>query len=390
MAPCTEPRAAGLTELLECLTCHEAAAVDLRHELHALAELGHDEQATAARIRAALGAGAEPGPGTAIVGDLGRAGRRVAVRAELDALPVVERTGVPWANENGRMHACGHDVHMAATAALWWAARELGERLPLRLRVLFQPSEERYPSGAKLLVDHGLLESVDAVVAAHVHPELPAGEVALDSGPVNAACANFSVVVDGRGGHVAYPERALDPVPALAAVLGAIGRLGCESDDGLVAVGVVACGESENVIPSRAEVRGTVRARSDKARTALLVELERIVRSQAAAHGCGAAVDIEEGEPALINDASIASEGRRLLEEVGLSLAEPWRSYGADDFAFYGAAAPCAMAFVGLEGMAGFVGRPLHHPEFLPPDAAVGRVATGLACLVYAAAGAAS
>jgi amidohydrolase len=373
------------SRLRERLGADHGEAIALRRELHGLAELGHEETGTAARIAAALGSDARPGPGTSVLAETGTRGPRVAIRAELDGLPIAEQTGVPWAAVTGRMHACGHDVHMAAALCVWRAAVALGEDLPFRLLLIFQPAEECYPSGAKLLVDEGLLSGVDSVVAAHVHPEIESGQVAVDPGPINAACANFTMVVQGRGGHVAYPERAQDPVPSLALLLGELTRLGCESGDGLVGIGVVECGESENIIPGSAVVRGTVRARSDRARTKLIAALGRIAGDTAAALGCPVDLNVEEGEPALVNDEEIVTATCSLLLSSGVEAAPPWRSFGADDFSYYGGELPVAMAFVGLRGMDGFAARPLHHPEFLPPDAAIARVAEALVCLACAA-----
>jgi amidohydrolase len=376
---------ATLRTLLDRVSRHAADAVALRHELHAMPELAHSEERTAARVADALATELLAGPGTAVVGELGRTGPRVAVRAELDGLPIAERTGVAWAGADGRMHACGHDVHMAATVALWRAGRDVADRLPFRLRVLFQPSEEQYPSGAQLLVDAGLLNDVDAIVGAHVHPEIPAGEVAVDPGAVNAACANFGLTIVGRGGHAAYPERAVDPIPALAAALAEITALRRPGADAMASVGVVRSDGSENIIPERAVVRGTVRGRSIADRDALLRRLAEATDAAVTQHGCRAELAVQEGEPALVNDATITAATRALLPLVGLRPSAPWRSFGADDFAFYGVATRTVMAFVGLRGMDGFAQHPLHHPAFLPPDAAVTQVALALAGLAWAA-----
>ena len=144
----------------------------------------------------------------------------VAVRAELDGLPIPERTDAPFSAEDGAMHACGHDVHMAALVALARAAFPLADALPAPLLALFQPSEEAYPSGARQLVREELATVAPAaVVAAHVHPELPWGSIALDPGVVNASCDAFAITVEGEPAHSSYPHRGRDPILAISEVV---------------------------------------------------------------------------------------------------------------------------------------------------------------------------
>ncbi len=211
------------------------AAVRLRHELHARPELSGREHGTADRVVAAITAGfdgdrsdnGEAAIAVSAVADTGRlvrigpaGGPAVAVRAELDALPLDERTGARWSSQvPGAMHACGHDVHLAAAAALARAAaavhRAVG--LPAALLLVLQPREELSPSGARDVVDSGLLEQqrVRSMIGVHVQPQVPPGQVAVDPGVVNAGMDEFTITVTGRGGHSAYPHLTRDPVPAL-------------------------------------------------------------------------------------------------------------------------------------------------------------------------------
>jgi metal-dependent amidase/aminoacylase/carboxypeptidase family protein len=153
----------------------------------------------------------------------------------------------------------------------------------------------------------------------------------------------------------------------------------------VLTVGVLEGGRTENVIPPSARARASLRAHRPADRLALRALVEEVVAGIAAAHGCEGSVTLIPGEPALDNDSRIVAHGRELLEEAGLESAPAWRSCGTDDFAFFGALAPIAMAFVGLQGAEGFSVRPLHHPEFLPPDGAVGAVARTQAVLYVAA-----
>jgi len=381
--------------LLAALEDELPPAIELRHRLHADPELAHEEQRTAELISAELPAEARAVAGTgrvALIAPNAGHGAPVAVRAELDGLPIAERTGAPFSARGETMHACGHDVHMAALTALCRAADGLADQLPAPLLAVFQPSEEAAPSGAAMMAAEGLGEPAPAaVVAAHVHPELPWGSVALDPGAVNASFDAVEIEIRGEPSHGAYPHLGSDPVLALSAVIVALhaqlGRSVDPTHPSTLTVGVVEGGRADNVIPAVARGRGALRAHREQDRLTLREMAERVVGAVAAAHGCEGTVLIVPGEPALENDPAIVSAARELLGPAGLTLRPEWRSCGSDDFAFLRALSPIAMAFVGLDGAPGFTCRPLHHPELLPPDAAVGAVARTLAVMYLAAAG---
>jgi amidohydrolase len=391
MPPSTD---AGLLEaLLAGIERELPRAVALRQRLHAEPELAHREEHTAASIEAELPVTCKVAAGT---GRLALVGNRndcaaVAVRAELDGLPIKERTGAVFAAHGEVMHACGHDVHMAALVALSRAAHELGDALPAPLLAVFQPSEEAYPSGAQQLAD-GALPALEprAIVAAHVHPELPWGAVALDGGAVNASCDAVEITIEGEPTHGAYPHRGRDPILAIAEVVVSLhAQLGRRIDPlhaASLTVGVLEAGSAENVIPRQARARAALRAHRAEDRETLRAMVEEVVAGVAGAHGCRGTVTLTRGEPALENDAGIVTRARALLAGAGLEGAAEWRSCGSDDFAFFAALAPLAMAFVGLDGAEGFSSRPLHHPELLVPDVAVGAVARTQAVLYVAAA----
>jgi amidohydrolase len=386
------PTEVALAPLLAAVERELPQAIELRRRLHAHPELAHEERWTAAAVERALPVGAQAAAGTgrlALIGGRGRA--PIAVRAELDGLPVAERTGASYSATGATMHACGHDVHMAALVALARAAHSLGESLPAPLLAVFQPSEEAYPSGAQQLTDGELGQARPAaVVAAHVHPELAWGSVALDAGPVNASCDAVEITVEGRPSHGAYPHLGSDPVLALAEVVVAlhaqIGRRMDPQSPAVLTIGVLEAQGAENVIPTYATARGALRAEREAERATLREMVEQVVAGTAAAAGCRSSVQLVPGEPPLENDAGIVAEALALLAAAGFERAPEWRSSGSDDFAFFGRLAPIAMAFVGIAGAPGFETRPLHHPELLPPDEAVGAVARTLAALFVAAA----
>ncbi len=390
MPPSTD---ALLRELLDGIDRELPLAVELRHRLHANPELAHEELATVAAVATQLPVRGERAAGTGLIAHIGpERGSAVAVRAELDGLAVPERTGAPFAARGASMHACGHDVHMAALVAFARSAHRLSEHLPAPLLVVLQPSEEAYPSGAQALAEGELGRLRPAsIVAAHIHPQLPWGTVGLDSGPVNASCDAFEIAVTGQPSHGAYPHLGRDPILALAEIVVSLhAQLGRRIDPlgaASLTVGVIDGGSAENVIPAGARARGAVRAHSAEDRRTLRALVEEVAAGVAAAHGCVARVELTAGEPPLENDPEIVATARGLLEGAGMRAAPAWRSCGSDDFAFLGALAPLTMAFVGLEGASGFRPRPLHHPELLPPDEAVAAVARVQAILYLAGAG---
>ena len=366
-------------------------SLSLRERLHANPEPSNAEHTTARLVAEALDeSDIETVAGTGLIARTGPPrGRAVAVRAELDALPIQEWTGASFAAENGLMHACGHDVHMAALAALFRAVRRSEDSLPGPLLALYQPSEETYPSGAEAIVREKVrLGEIGAVVAVHVHPEVPWGCVSVDPGPVNASCDYLRITVEGVGGHGAYPHRARDPILALSHVVVALQSLVSRRLDpmhpGVFSVGWTRAGSLENVIPELAEAGGTLRTLEPQDRGPLRQAALEIVETTARAHGCTARVEVTEGEPATVNDDALAATARVLLPEAGFELAPPLRSCGSDDFGFYRSLAPTLMVFVGLDGAPNTQRFPLHHPRFLPPPEAVEAVARAQALALAA------
>lgn len=366
-------------------------SLSLRERLHANPEPSNAEHTTARLVAEALDeSDIETVAGTGLIARAGPPrGRAVAVRAELDALPMQERTGASFAAENGLMHACGHDVHMAALAALFRAVRRSEDSLPGPLLALYQPSEETYPSGAEAIVREKVrLGEIGAVVAAHVHPEVPWGCVSVDPGPVNASCDYLRITVEGVGGHGAYPHRARDPILALSHVVVALQSLVSRRLDpmhpGVFSVGWTRAGSVENAIPELAEAGGTLRTLEPQDRSPLRQAALEIVETTARAHGCTARVEVTEGEPATVNDDALAATARALLPEAGFEPAPPLRSCGSDDFGFYRSLAPTLMVFVGLDGAPNTQRFPLHHPRFLPPPEAVEAVARAQALALAA------
>jgi amidohydrolase len=383
----------SLATLLEAIDDELAGAVALRHELHAEPELGWAEHRTCARLEAALA----PAPvrrlrPTGLVARLG--GTRqpaVVVRAELDGLALAERTGVDYASTTGAMHACGHDVHMAALVCVTRALRRLHRADDVPFVALFQPSEEVGPSGARAMLDQvAEIGPVGPIGAVHVHPEIPVGLVAAPAGVVNASCDDIEIRVHGAGTHGAYPHRGRDPVVALAAIVVALQQVVSRRMDpvhgSVVSIGRLSADGSHNVIPTDATALGTLRAVSATEREALRGAVLEVVTHVAAAHGCSATLDVTPAEPALINDHQLAARFAEQLPGTGLSAAAPFLSCGSDDFAFYSAWGPLLMQFVGIGGAQVVGDVPLHDARFLPADDVI-RMVAACAAAFYVAAG---
>ncbi|WP_310723109.1 M20 family metallopeptidase [Streptomyces sp. N2A] len=377
-----------LTALAAALEEELPAAAALRHRIHARPCLSGAEAPTRDLVLAALPAGSTTKVAdTGAVVRIGGPGPAVAVRAELDALAVQEKTDVAWTSAHpGLMHACGHDVHLSALTALARAVGRIGGPAPL-LAVL-QPREETYPSGAQDIVEDGILdrEECRAVIGAHVQPLLPAGTVACTPGGVNASADEFTVTVHGRSGHAAYPHLTRDPVVTLAHIVVALQSLVSRGTDPMshvvLSVSTLAAGTAANVIPGTAEARGTLRALGSGDRETLHARLTEVAGLVAQAHGCTAQVDITRGEPVLDNDAVLTAATRPLLGSLGLSVGDDLRSAGSDDFSFFCAHLPSLMLFVGTHGGT----EQLHSPTFLPPDERIREVAHAMLAGYLAAA----
>ncbi|WP_200425468.1 M20 family metallopeptidase [Streptomyces sp. NE5-10] len=329
---------------------HADTLIPLRHDLHRAPELGLDLPLTQRRVLDALAGlpleitlGERLSSVTAVLRG-GRPGPAVLLRGDMDALPVQEDTGVPYASElPGRMHACGHDLH---TAGLVGAARLLAARrdeLPGDVVFMFQPGEEGM-GGAGLMIEEGVLDAAgDRVVAAyalHVTSTLlPTGYAAVRPGPMLAASDSVTVTVRGAGGHGSSPHSAKDPVPALCAIVTALQTMVTRSvdvfDPAVVTVGSLHAGSAGNVIPETAVLEATVRSFSTATQAAIRAGVERTVHGIAAAHGVEADLDYRENYPVTENDpaeAAFALRTARGLLGADHAFEAPRPLTGSEDF----------------------------------------------------------
>jgi amidohydrolase len=348
-----------------------------RRHFHQHPELAFEERETAGRVAEilkGLGVTVKRGVGrTGVVGDIGEGTPIVALRADMDALPIQELNEAPYASRvPGVMHACGHDAH---TAALLGAAVLLSEQPPPRgrVRLLFQPSEESADgegkSGAARMVEDGAMEGVEAVFGLHVDSALSAGFVATRAGPFNAAVDPFFGTVTGVSAHGARPDQGIDPVAIAAQVLNTLyaipSRRISPLDPSVVSVGVVRGGTATNIIPDQVDIQGTIRSFSTNVRQQLHREVRRAF-SLAEVMGGGYSLDIQEGYPVLVNDAAAAALMRAvavgLLGEERVETAP--RRTGSEDFGLFIQAADRGGAFGRLGAAIEGDARIHHHPRF--------------------------
>lgn len=355
----------------------------LRREIHRQPRLSGDEADTRDLVAERTGMTFAPIAETGGIVRVGPAdGPSIMLRGELDALPVREATGVDWASAvTGRMHACGHDVHLAGLAIVLRAAARLP--LPFGLVAVLQPREETNPPGAFDVVHSGALQlhQVEGVIGAHVHPLVPLGAIATGGGAVNAAADELDIVVRGQGGHGAYPYRAADVVAPLAQISLSINEAVRRAVDpmhpALVSVGTMTAGTgAANVLPGYGRIRATMRTTRPGDEDRIVESLRRTATGIAAAHGCTAEVIRAPGMPVLWNDPALAAATDNRLPQFGLASTEPMRSLGGDDFSFYGEVARSLMCFVGVDP--GTPGASLHDPRFLPDEHAPDRLAGAL------------
>lgn len=348
----------------------DARLVQIRRQLHQHPELSNEEFWTTERLRTWLtGAGIPILPlplKTGLVAELRGAqpGPVIALRADIDALPVTEETGLPYASQiPGKMHACGHDFHTATILGAALILREVMAELPGTVRILFQPSEE-LSGGALALINAGALEGVSAIFGAHNKPDVPSGHVGVKAGPLMAAVDRLQITVTGKGGHAAIPNATADPIVAASAIVTAlqtiVSRVVSPLDAAVVSIGSFHAGTAGNVIPTTAGLRGTLRTFRREVRDTALAHMERIIRQIAVGYGCTAKLDVSGSKPPVENDAALAALVRQATEKIGMPLVEAVPTMGAEDFCHYQQRIPGCFIWLGTGCQEDW-----HHPKFL-------------------------
>jgi len=336
--------------------------IEWRRHLHRHPEPSFEEHETARFVAETLesfGIATERPTATSVVGRLG-GGPAIALRADIDALPITEESGVEFTSENpGAMHACGHDGH---TAMLLGAAKALAEDPPegREIRFIFQHAEELAPGGARDLVEAGVMDGVGFVYGCHLWAPVAYGAVIARPGPFMAAADFFRLTIRGKGGHAGLPHTADDTVVAAAAIVTELQHIVSRRIDPLqpavVTVGSLHAGDAPNVIPGEAVLTGTTRSFDPQVREALPRLIEATANHVSAAHGATAELDFQFGYKPVVND----PEATALVQDaIGDRLADLEPIMGGDDFSAYLEHAPGCYAFIGAGGE-----HPHHHPRF--------------------------
>ncbi len=357
-----------------------AALIALRRELHRFPELSWRETETARRIEKALRAlGVSDVVRIVDTGLLaripGRGGPTVAVRGDIDALPIEEATGLPYASErSGVMHACGHDIHATWAAG---AAVLLGKRPAAGdVLVVFQPAEE-VGEGARAVLASGALDGARAIFGGHVDRRFAVGEVVADAGPLAALADTFEIVLTGRGAHGARPQESADPVVGAAALITAlqtiVSRRLAPAAAGVVTVGTIRAGTAPNIIPETATLSGTIRATEPESRALLIGEVRRLAEQIGAAYRLTATVTLPQGTPPLVNPDDAARWARDAATRVvGPDGVVPLgtTNMGGEDFACYLERMPGAFMRIGAREPGG-ERHAAHSPRFYAAEASI-------------------
>ena len=347
--------------------------VSIRRKIHAHPELAYQEEKTAALVAeelGRLGISLRKGvAGTGVVAEIGpEDGPMVALRADMDALPLTEETGLPFASEvPGVMHACGHDGHVAM---LLGAARLLKEAPPPgRVRLIFQPAEEK-GAGARAMIKEGVLEGVSFIFGGHIDRHFRMGEIAVNEGLICAFTDTFRLTITGKGGHAAWPHEAVDAIVCGALLVmnlqTIISREINPAHPCVITVGKFSGGTAHNVIAEEARLEGTIRSTHPETRKRIMESLRRMARGVASLHRANIKVEIEEGYPPVINHpvaTRLAREAAlKVVGKEGLS-RQPHPSLGGEDFAFYLQHVPgCFVRFGAVKE--GLENVPAHSPKF--------------------------
>jgi len=369
--------------------------VEIRRHIHANPELSGQEYQTAAYIAGVLsscGLSVQEAVGkTGVKGELAGKGsdrRILAIRADMDALPIQEKTDLDFASRKpGIMHACGHDVHATVGLGVAMVLSRLSEPLGGKIRFLFQPAEE-IAQGASWMIREGVMRDVSAVLGLHVFPSIPARSIGVRYGALTAAADDLEIFIQGESGHGARPHEAIDAIWIASQVITTLQQAISRTQNPLrpivLTIGQISGGRAPNVIADQVRMAGTVRSLHPETHAHLPEWIESLVTNVCSTYNAKCQVKYRRGVPSVQNDQFLT----RLVEEAGLEawgrdrvliLSEP--SMGAEDFSLYLQQAPGTMFRLGV-GSTNLLNPPLHHPEFLVDESAI---LTGVITLAYAA-----
>ncbi|MBD2138049.1 amidohydrolase [Anabaena sp. FACHB-1237] len=385
-----------LTQIKHLTTTLAPRLVEIRRHLHAHPELSGQEYQTAAFVAGVLsssGLHAQEGVGkTGVLAELQGtqdSDHILAIRTDMDALPIQERTGLDYASRiSGVMHACGHDIHTTVGLGTAMVLSQIAPEIGGKIRFLFQPAEE-IAQGASWMIADGVMNNVGAILGLHVFPSIPAGTVGIRYGALTAAADNLKINIFGESGHGARPHEAIDAIwissQVITALQQAISRTQNPLHPVVLSIGKISGGRAANIIADQVELSGTVRSLHPDTRTELPQWIENIVANVCNCYNAKYEIQYVPGVPSVQNDYSLTQLLQSVAEEALTNdhiqiLPEP--SLGAEDFSVYLEHAPGAMFRLGV----GYPDRdnyPLHHPQFEVDESAIVTGVITLSCAAY-------
>lgn len=385
-----------LTRIKDIATKLAPRLVEIRRHIHSHPELSGQEYQTAAFVAGVLSSSGirvqEAVGKTGVVGEVQGTNsdrRLLAIRTDMDALPIQERTTLDYTSKvSGVMHACGHDVHTTVGLGTAMVLSQLAEELPGNVRFLFQPAEE-IAQGASWMVQDGVMEDVSAILSVHVFPSIPAGKLGIRYGALTAAADDLEIMIVGESGHGARPHEAIDAIWIAAQVITTLQQAISRTQNPLrpvvLSIGQITGGRAPNVIADQVKLLGTVRSLHPETRTNLPSWIEKIVANVCETYGADYQVNYRRGTPGVQNDLALSQLLQTAAEEAfGCDriqvLTEP--SLGAEDFSLYLEHAPGSMFRLGVGYEDRAVNYPLHHPQFEVNESAI---ITGVVTLAYTA-----
>ncbi|MCU4784866.1 M20 peptidase aminoacylase family protein [Bacillus cereus] len=361
--------AANLEQLTETL-------ISIRRNLHEHPELSYEEFETTKAIKnwleekniTIIHSNLETGVIAEISGNSN--GPLIAIRADIDALPIQEETNLPYASKiHGRMHACGHDFHTAVIIGTAYLLKEKESSLSGTVRFIFQPAEES-SNGACKVIEAGHLHGVQAIFGMHNKPDLPVGTIGIKDGPLMAGVDRFEIEIHGVGTHAAVPDAGVDPIVASSQIVMAlqtiVSRNISSSHNAVVSVTNIHSGNTWNVIPEKATLEGTVRTFQNETREKIPALMKRIIQGVSDALGVKTEFRFYAGPPAVHNDTSLTNLSTQVAETMNLNIVSPTPSMAGEDFSFYQQEIPGSFVFMGTSGT-----HEWHHPAFTVDERAL-------------------
>ncbi len=367
----------------------------MRRALHAIPEASFREAKTQAKVSYYLrSAGIDhrcTPKSTGILGLIkGGSARTVALRSDMDALNIMERTGLPFASRHpGFMHACGHDAHMAIVLGAGLVLKHLAKDLPGNVRLIFQPAEETSPGGALVMMRAGALRSprVGAVLGLHVDPVIKTGKVAVNAGIISAAADEFRVAITGKGGHGSSPHKSVDAVMVAAdfitSLQAVVSRRVSPMENVVVSIGRISGGEKSNIIAERVDMEGTLRTKTPELRRRVPAMITKMLRATCYAYGAKGEFRLVKGYPPVFCDPGLSALVTSACSDIlgrSCTITSPGLEMGGEDFAYYAEKVPGVMVFVGVGNRAKGKTHFLHHSRF---DIDEGALRVGVAALAY-------